>query len=433
MIIILFLFAQVELKGNLSGFLDYGGRDVLIKAEDTVRVTPYGENNDYDSTGWLIIRAKNIYVKGVIDGMGCGYGGGGGGGGATFIYPDGDNSPGAGGGDGGSPEGDPGEDASYKGEAVYGGSGGNGGGNGGEGGMEGEFEIGGIGGKGAGEYGGAGGINGRGGPGGYMGYEINGDTTTDFRVVMGSGGGGGGGGNATYENGFPGGCGGVGGGTGCHFQNGGFVLSGGGGGGGGGAGGASITLDAEDSLVVSGTIIADGMGYANMGGGYGAGGGIALKGSFVNITGSLIRTRGGISDGKGTRINGGTIKIFYRTLRGDVPEDNAGRIFKKRLPLGIEEKIENSPIILTISSTIFKESTVISYQVSKKSIITLKVYNINGQIVKTLARAQNLEPGVYTVEWDGRDERGDILPNGIYFLQLKRGGDNQIRKFLIIR
>lgn len=433
MIVILFLFTQVELKGDLSGFLDYSGKDVFVRTKDTVRIIPYGDHNDYDSTGWFIIRAKNIYIRGVIDGMGRGYGGGGGGGGATFVYPYGDNSPGAGGGDGGSFEGDPGEDASYKEQAVYGGSGGNGGGNGGEGGMDGEIEIGGIGGRGAGEYGGAGGINGRGGPGGYMGYELNNDTTTDFRVVMGSGGGGGGGGNATYENGSSGGCGGVGGGIGCHFQNEEFVLSGGGGGGGGGAGGASIILDAEDSLVISGAIIADGMGYASMGGGYGAGGGIALRGGLVNIARSLIRTRGGISDGKGTRINGGTIKIFYRTLRGDVPEDNGGRIFKKRLPSGIEEKREGVPTILTISPTPFKKSTVISYRLSTEGIISLKVYDISGQSVKTLIRAQSQEPETYTLRWNGRDEKGKTLPNGIYFLELKKGRDNQIKKFVIIR
>lgn len=446
-ILALSLVTEVELKGNLSGLLDYSGEVVRVKQGDSLKIVPYGTNGDYDSTGWLVIKARSIYVEGVIDGMGRGYGGGGGGGGAAFIYKYGDAYPGAGGGDKAPFEGDPGGDAYYEeitpGQewAVYGGDGGAGGGIGGEGGMDGGTETGGTGGRGAGKYGGSGGsggdmdAGGDGGPGGYMDTETNGDTTTDFKVVMGSGGGGGGGGGATVADGYPGsysgGAGGVGGGSGCEhaFRP---TLSGGGGGGGGGAGGAAITLDAKDNLSISGAVIADGAGSAELGGGYGAGGGIALRGEVVDLKDGLVRTLGGFSDKKGKRINGGTIKVFYKELNGDVPEENAGRVYKKKVSIGIEEEKRSLPLLI-LSPNPFRKSTVISYQSSVKTGISLEIYDISGRIVKTLNRVQSQEPGVYTLRWDGRNEMGNPVPSGVYFFKLEGEGHTLIRKLTLVR
>ncbi|MFQ6032775.1 MAG: FlgD immunoglobulin-like domain containing protein, partial [Candidatus Zixiibacteriota bacterium] len=50
--------------------------------------------------------------------------------------------------------------------------------------------------------------------------------------------------------------------------------------------------------------------------------------------------------------------------------------------------------------------------------VTLAIYNILGQKVKTLVEAHQ-EAGSKTVNWDGKDEKGKDLASGIYFYQLK--------------
>jgi hypothetical protein len=54
------------------------------------------------------------------------------------------------------------------------------------------------------------------------------------------------------------------------------------------------------------------------------------------------------------------------------------------------------------------------------SLISLKIYNLLGQEVRTLADEVQ-EPGSYTVTWNGRDKSGAELPSGVYFYQLKSG------------
>jgi len=49
---------------------------------------------------------------------------------------------------------------------------------------------------------------------------------------------------------------------------------------------------------------------------------------------------------------------------------------------------------------------------------TLKVYNILGQLVKTLVNEEKA-PGSYNMIWDGKDEDGNQVASGIYFYQLR--------------
>lgn len=55
-----------------------------------------------------------------------------------------------------------------------------------------------------------------------------------------------------------------------------------------------------------------------------------------------------------------------------------------------------------------------SYQLSAKSAVTLKIYDICGRIVRTLVDDEN-EAGSYLVNWDGNDERGKRTASGVYF------------------
>jgi len=67
----------------------------------------------------------------------------------------------------------------------------------------------------------------------------------------------------------------------------------------------------------------------------------------------------------------------------------------------------------------FNPSTTISYSVAGTSPteISLIVYNLLGNPVRTLVNGSQ-QPGFYRVVWDGRDDRGALMPSGIYFCRL---------------
>ncbi len=77
-------------------------------------------------------------------------------------------------------------------------------------------------------------------------------------------------------------------------------------------------------------------------------------------------------------------------------------------------------------------ATTINYQLAKKSLVKLKIYNIKGQKVKTLVETI-LDAGYHFAKWNGKDENGRSVASGLYFYQLKAGKYTSTRKCLLLK
>ena len=73
----------------------------------------------------------------------------------------------------------------------------------------------------------------------------------------------------------------------------------------------------------------------------------------------------------------------------------------------------------------FNNETIIKYTLSKSCHVSLVIYNVLGQKVKTLV-TEYQKAGVKTVSWDGKDEKGKDLSSGIYFYQLSAGSVGKV-------
>ncbi len=80
----------------------------------------------------------------------------------------------------------------------------------------------------------------------------------------------------------------------------------------------------------------------------------------------------------------------------------------------------------------FNPHTEINYVLPFDRHVTLTIYNILGQKVITLVD-EFQRAGKKTVHWDGRNQKGDEVPSGIYFYRIKAGDFSQARKMLMIK
>jgi len=80
----------------------------------------------------------------------------------------------------------------------------------------------------------------------------------------------------------------------------------------------------------------------------------------------------------------------------------------------------------------FNNETIIKYDLLKSCRVTLTIYNILGQKVKTLVKERQVA-GSKTVSWDGKDEKGRDLATGIYFYQLKAGEVTQTKRMVLLK
>jgi hypothetical protein len=80
----------------------------------------------------------------------------------------------------------------------------------------------------------------------------------------------------------------------------------------------------------------------------------------------------------------------------------------------------------------FNPSTTISYSLAKPELVTLTIYSITGQKVRTLADDVK-GAGTHSVLWDGFNEDGKLMSSGVYFYVLKSASMVETKKMLLIR
>jgi CotH kinase protein/Lamin Tail Domain/Fn3 associated/FlgD Ig-like domain len=80
----------------------------------------------------------------------------------------------------------------------------------------------------------------------------------------------------------------------------------------------------------------------------------------------------------------------------------------------------------------FNPSTKISFSLPNESRINLSIFNIKGQLVKTLL-AGYMDKGVHTVLWNGRNSSSKAVASGIYYYKLSNGTSNRVKKMLLLK
>ncbi len=80
----------------------------------------------------------------------------------------------------------------------------------------------------------------------------------------------------------------------------------------------------------------------------------------------------------------------------------------------------------------FNPETTISFTTSGDYSTTLQIFNIKGQIVKTLVD-NKLTAGFHSFKWSGDNDKGEKVTSGIYFYKLESGDQHQIKKMILMK
>ncbi len=136
-----------------------------------------------------------------------------------------------------------------------------------------------------------------------------------------------------------------------------------------------------------------------------------------------FRTRGRLS-GSSMPISLSGVEFFDAQLR---PNSVSAENLTKQIQLvpGQNRLAQNYP-------NPFNAATCINYQLAQPALVTLKVYNLSGQLIRTLAK-ENKPAGWYSVRWDGRDSSGRAVASGIYFYHISAGEFSNVHKLLLLK
>lgn len=79
----------------------------------------------------------------------------------------------------------------------------------------------------------------------------------------------------------------------------------------------------------------------------------------------------------------------------------------------------------------FNATTQISFALPKDGNVSLKIYNVAGQLVKTFD--EYMTAGYKTITWDGINKSGDVVASGVYFYRLDTEGYSKTMKMTLLK
>ena len=106
----------------------------------------------------------------------------------------------------------------------------------------------------------------------------------------------------------------------------------------------------------------------------------------------------------------------------------------ERYPLSVENG--KSPIkVFKLEQNFpnpFNHGTSIKFNLTERLLVTLIIYDLFGNNVRTLIDGY-LEPGIQNTTWDALDENGNPVSSGVYLYSIKTGSQSLSKKMILLR
>jgi hypothetical protein len=80
----------------------------------------------------------------------------------------------------------------------------------------------------------------------------------------------------------------------------------------------------------------------------------------------------------------------------------------------------------------FNAATTISFNLPKRMQVSVKIYNILGQLAKTIVD-EEVRAGNHKIHWDGRNNQGSLVATGVYIIRLEAKQNVAVKKLLLIK
>lgn len=160
-----------------------------------------------------------------------------------------------------------------------------------------------------------------------------------------------------------------------------------------------------------------------------------LPNDIQNINGLTVQLRA--ERGEGTR------RIYTITVSS---ADASGNTATATVTITVpkSQKVKAAPELSPATTTLapnflnpFNPETWIPYTLAQETDVTIRIYDVKGQLVRKLALGRQTADFYLSREraayWDGRNSAGERVTSGIYFYQLQAGNFSAMRRMLLLK
>jgi hypothetical protein len=108
--------------------------------------------------------------------------------------------------------------------------------------------------------------------------------------------------------------------------------------------------------------------------------------------------------------------------------------YELQVPAGVAEGeyLSGDPRLYQSSPNPFTSSTILRFYLPARQRVLIEIYNVQGQMVKTLLDAAG-EPGTNQTHWEGNTNSGMRAAPGVYFCHMEAGSYRDTKKVVLLR
>lgn len=122
----------------------------------------------------------------------------------------------------------------------------------------------------------------------------------------------------------------------------------------------------------------------------------------------------------------------YLSICTGTTTDISGNTNSQPIEFRLEQNFPNPFVSTEQASAVEYPATTIPFYLEKTASIKLTIINLMGQTVRTLSEG-SMTAGHHHVQWDGRNDAGELIATGTYLFRLENGTRVQIKKLLMVR
>jgi len=126
------------------------------------------------------------------------------------------------------------------------------------------------------------------------------------------------------------------------------------------------------------------------------------------------------------------------SIEDELVVESGENIVSVEIGVGVEVSLDESeitPIQFALHQNYpnpFNPETNIQFDIAENSRVQVSVFNLVGQQVASLINKQ-MDAGVYHVRWSGLNDKGEPLPSGMYFYEMKTDHYHSVKKLVLVK
>ncbi len=92
-----------------------------------------------------------------------------------------------------------------------------------------------------------------------------------------------------------------------------------------------------------------------------------------------------------------------------------------------------TPVLAQNHPNPFNPKTTLAFELPTAAAASLRIYGVDGRLLRTLREQEHLDAGRHELVWDGRDDHGRAVPGGVYLYRLETDRFSEARRMILLK